>query len=74
MKIRITHEASGTVDGISLHYYHAGETYDVPAPLGEYLVATGHATVEMRQNQRSARRRPDDRRRGRGRTVRSPRI
>ena len=33
---------------MSLHYYHAGEAYDVTPELAEYLVAEGFASIEMR--------------------------
>jgi hypothetical protein len=66
MKVRITRDPTGVVDGLSLHYYHAGETYEVPTVLGAYLVAEGYATVEMRRRQRSSRPRQHDRRRSRG--------
>jgi hypothetical protein len=48
---------------MSLHYYHAGEAYDVSPELAEYLVAEGFASIEMRQRQRSTRPRSHDRRR-----------
>jgi hypothetical protein len=48
---------------MSLHYYHAGEAYDVNPQLAEYLVAEGFASIEMRQRERSARQRNHDRRR-----------
>jgi len=50
---------------MSLRYYHAGEAYDVSPELAEYLVAEGFASIEMRQRQRSSRRRSHDRRRAR---------
>ena len=53
----------GVVDGMSLHYYHTGEAYDLSSELAEYLVAEGFASIEMRQRQRSSRRRANDRRR-----------
>ena len=56
-------EPRGRVDGMSLRYYHAGEAYDVPALLAEYLVAEGFASIEMRQHQRSSRHRSVERRR-----------
>ena len=56
-------EPRGSVDGMSLHYYHAGEAYDVSSQLAEYLVAEGFASIEMRLRQRSARPRSTDRRR-----------
>jgi hypothetical protein len=63
MRVRIIREPRGTVDGMSLRYYHTGEAYDVPALLAEYLVAEGFASIEMRQRQRSSRHRSSDRRR-----------
>lgn len=65
MKVRITRSPRGVVDGVSLHYYHAGEAYEVTPQLGEYLVAEGFASIEMRQRQRSSRQRSHDRRRSR---------
>jgi hypothetical protein len=62
MKVRIVREPKGSVDGMSLHYYHAGEAYEVPTQLAEYLVAEGFASIEMRQRQRSSRPRSNDRR------------
>lgn len=63
MRVRITRAPRGVVDGMSLHYYHAGEAYDVTPELAEYLVAEGFASIEMRQRQRSSRPRSHDRRR-----------
>jgi hypothetical protein len=65
MRVRITRRPRGVVDGMSLHYYHAGEAYDVTPQLAEYLVAEGFASIEMRQRQRSTRLRSHDRRRTR---------
>jgi hypothetical protein len=55
MKVRIMRHPTGVVDGISLHYYRAGEVYDLPVVLAEYLVAEGFASIEMRQHDRSSR-------------------
>ena len=63
MRVRILRRPSGSVDGMSLHYYHAGETYDVSPELAEYLVASGFAAIEMRRNDRSSRKLRNDRRR-----------
>ena len=49
MRVRITRQPRGVVDGMSLHYYHAGEAYDLAPELAEYLVAEGFASIEMRQ-------------------------
>lgn len=65
MKVRITREPKGAVDGVSLRGYHAGLAYDVTPLLAEYLVAEGFAAIEMRQRQRSSRLRTRDRRRSR---------
>jgi hypothetical protein len=65
MKVRIVREPKGSVDGMSLHFYHAGEAYEVPTQLAEYLVVEGYASIEMRQRQRSSRPRSNDRRRSR---------
>jgi hypothetical protein len=65
MKVRMMRDPTGVVDGMSLHFYHAGEAYEVPAMLGEYLVAEGYASIEMRRHQRSSRPRQRDRRRSR---------
>jgi hypothetical protein len=65
MKIKITRQPWGSVDGMSLQYYHPGATYEVAAELAEYLVVEGFATIEMRHHQRSRRRRERDRRRSR---------
>ena len=62
MKIRITREPSGSIDGISLRQYRRGTTYDLAPELAEYLVAAGFASIEMRQGQRSKRWRERDRR------------
>jgi len=62
MKVRITRTPTGVVDGMSLHYYHAGEVYEIPSVLAEYLVAAGYALVEMRHGQRRSQSRKYDRR------------
>jgi hypothetical protein len=63
MRVRILRELHGVVDGMSLHYYHAGCVYDLAPQLAEYLVAEGFARVEMRRSQRSSRPRHHERRR-----------
>lgn len=65
MRVRITRAPRGVVDGISLHHYHAGESYDMTPLLAEYLVVEGFASIEMRQRQRSSRPRGRERRRNR---------
>ena len=41
----------GTVQGVALRYYRAGQVYDLPATLAAYLVTEGFAIVEMRSEQ-----------------------
>ena len=62
MRVRIIRRPTGVVDGISLHYYHTGQAYDVSAELAEYLVASGFASIEMRKTSRSSRQPRNDRR------------
>lgn len=62
MKVRIGRQPRGTVDGISLQYYHPGRCYDLPASLAQYLAAEGFGIFEMRRHVRSKRVRPTDRR------------
>ena len=38
---------------MSLNYYRAGEVYDLPPSLAEYLVMEKYAIVEMRDRERS---------------------
>jgi hypothetical protein len=63
MKVRMTREPAGRVEGVSLQHYRTGCVYDVPAELAEFLVALDLAVIEMRGGQRSSRTRPNDRRR-----------
>ncbi|MSO56972.1 MAG: hypothetical protein EXQ55_08650 [Acidobacteria bacterium] len=67
MKVRITREPTGVVDGMALRHYHAGATYEIPAVLAEHLVAEGYAAIEMREHQRSLRPRKSERRRSQSR-------
>jgi len=62
VNVRISRQPTGTVDGISLGFYHPGRCYDLPASLAQYLVAEGYGIFEMRRQARSKRARPTDRR------------
>jgi hypothetical protein len=62
MKVRIIRRPTGVVDGMSLHYYHFGQAYDVSPELAEYLVASGFASIEMRKSSRSSRHPRNERR------------
>ena len=53
MKVRIIRQPRGSVSGISLNNYRAGEVYDIPAILAEYLVMEEFALLEMRERDRS---------------------
>ena len=55
MRVRIIRRPTGVVDGMSLHYYHFGQAYDVSPELAEYLVASGFASIEMRKTDRTSR-------------------
>jgi hypothetical protein len=48
MRVRITRQPFGNIQGVSLKHYRLGEVYEVPPSLGEYLVMEGFAIFEMR--------------------------
>jgi hypothetical protein len=48
MKVRIFRRSIENVGGVSLRHYRAGQVYDLPPTLANYLVAQGLATFEMR--------------------------
>jgi hypothetical protein len=48
MRVRITRQPLGMIQGMSLKYYRPGEVYELPPSLAEYLVMENHAIVEMR--------------------------
>jgi hypothetical protein len=62
MRVKITRQPVGQVQGISLSYYRPGEVYDLPQSLAEYLVIEQYAVIEMRDREKQT---PvaDDRRR-----------
>jgi hypothetical protein len=51
MRVRITRQPIGMVQGMSLNYYRAGEVYELPPSLAEYLVMEKYAIVEMRDRE-----------------------
>jgi hypothetical protein len=53
MKVRITRQPAGVVQGMSLDYYKAGEVYELPPSLAEFLVLEDYAILEMRDRHRS---------------------
>ena len=52
MRVRITRQPIGMVQGMSLNYYRTGEVYELPPSLAEYLVMEKYAIVEMRDRER----------------------
>ena len=52
MKVRITRQPIGVVQGVSLKYYRPGEVYELPPSLAEYLVMEQYAIFEMRDRDR----------------------
>jgi len=52
MRVKITRQPIGMVQGMSLNYYRPGEVYDLPPSLAEYLVMEKHAIVEMRDREK----------------------
>jgi hypothetical protein len=48
MKIRVTRQPAGNINGISLRHYRPGHAYELPPNLAEYLVIQGFALFEMR--------------------------
>jgi hypothetical protein len=52
MKVRITRQPIGVVQGVSLNYYRLGEVYELPPSLAEYLVMEKYAMLEMRDRDR----------------------
>jgi hypothetical protein len=50
VKIRIVKQLIGVVEGVALHHYRPGHTYDVTPTLANYLVAEGFATFELRHS------------------------
>jgi hypothetical protein len=54
MKVRITRQPMGFIQGVSLKYYRPGEVFELPPPLAEYLVMEGYAIFEMRDRDKPA--------------------
>jgi hypothetical protein len=48
MRVKITRQPTGVVQGMSLRYYKPGEVYELPPSLAEFLVMEKYAIVEMR--------------------------
>ena len=54
MRVRITRQPFGAVQGMSLKHYRPGEVYELPPSLAEYLVVEKYAIFEMRDRDRPA--------------------
>ena len=52
MRVKITRQPIGMIQGMSLNYYRPGEVYDLPPSLAEYLVMERFAIVEMRDREK----------------------
>jgi hypothetical protein len=63
MRVRITRQPLGVVQGVSLKYYRPGEVYELPSTLAEYLVMEGCAIFEMRVRDSPPKPPTEDRRR-----------
>jgi hypothetical protein len=48
MRIKITRQPFGAIQGMSLKHYRPGEVYELPPSLAQYLVMEEYAIVEMR--------------------------
>ena len=53
MRVKITRQPVGKVQGMSLNYYRPGEVYDLAPSLAEYLIMEKYAIVEMRDRERN---------------------
>ena len=49
MRVRITRQPLGIIQGVSLKHYRPGEVYELPPSLADYLVVEQYAIFEMRE-------------------------
>ena len=54
MRVRITRQRLGFVQGLSLKHYRPGEVYELPPSLAEYLVMEQFAIFEMRDRDKTS--------------------
>jgi hypothetical protein len=47
VRLKITRQLSGSIDGVQLSHFQEGELYDVGTSLGSYLLALGAAEPVM---------------------------
>ena len=45
MRLRITHQLKGTLDGVALDRFRVGDTYEVGTAIGSYLLALDAAIL-----------------------------
>ena len=63
MRVKITRQPIGMIQGMSLNYYRQGEIYELPPSLAEYLVMEKYAIFEMRDRDSRPMHAGEDRRR-----------
>ena len=63
MKVRITRQPFGMIEGVSLHHYRPGVVYEMPPLLAEYLVMERYGIFEMRDRDKPPERVAEERRR-----------
>ena len=51
VRVRITRQPLGMIQGMVLNHYRPGEVYDLPPSLAECLVMEQYAILEMRDPQ-----------------------
>ncbi len=59
MKVRITQNLSGSIDGIQLDHFKLGHVYDLGPSLGSVLVAEGWAEPVMEDDSTAPNRHPE---------------
>ena len=52
MRIRIRQKRRGEIDGVSLDKFQVGLTYEVQPSLATYLITTGCAEFDVKDDQR----------------------
>lgn len=63
MRVKITRELRGSIDGIQLTHFVKGEVYEVSVSFGSYLMAEGAAEVVLDSGGPASHASADDRRR-----------
>jgi hypothetical protein len=63
VRVRITRQPLGMIQGMVLNHYRPGEVYDLPPSLAECLVMENYAIVEMRDQHSRRYEGSEDRRR-----------